>query len=197
MLEFLTSHGQLLGYFILLLGAFVEGESVILTISFLAYQGYFDIRIVMVIAFLGTLCADQLSFFVGRIYGPTILERRPLLRKKSEKVFELLHKYHTSYILIFRFIYGVRNISPFVIGTAGIPVKRFVILNFIAALIWTVISCTAGYLLGYFFADDIEYIIQQAIHYQGLAVGLVLGVIALGAGGVWWYRKTHPPKTED
>lgn len=187
--DFIQQYGQTVGYIILLLGSFIEGESVVLTVSFLAFKGYFNIYLVTLIAFCGTLAADQTMFFVGRAYGPGLLERRPKLKEKSARIFEMLHKHQVVFILTFRFIYGIRNASPLIIGTAGIPVRRFVILNVISAAVWAIISCTGGYLLGYFFSDEIDYVIQQAIKFQHVFVGSIIGLVGAFLLYRWYKRK--------
>lgn len=176
--DFLNQYGPTVGYLILLFGSFIEGESVVLTVSFLAYKGYFNIYLVTLIAFIGTLAADQTMFFVGRAYGPGLLERKPKLKERSKKIFDLLHRHQIIFILTFRFIYGIRNASPIVIGAAGIPVRRFIMLNVISAAVWAVISCGGGYLLGYYFSDEIDYVIQQAIKFQHITIGAIIGVVA-------------------
>ncbi len=190
--EALVQYGPAVGYIVLLLGSFVEGESVVLTAGFFAYKGYLSLPAIMLIAFLGSLFADQLLFFLGRIYGPGMLERKPAFREKAERAFGLLHHYHIWFILGFRFVYGIRTVSPFVIGASGIPVKRFAILNVIAAAIWAVLSCYAGYLLGYFFADEIEYAIGQAIKFQKYTLSGLL--VLLTTVGIYFYMKHKKAK---
>ncbi len=189
MIDFLTKIGPHLAYFILFLGACVEGESVVLTAGFLSYTGFLDLKWVMCISFFGTLFADQILFLIGHWRGTRILARHPSWQKRTKKIFTLLHKYNVLFILGFRFIYGIRTLSPLVIGTAGISIKRFIILNFISAIIWTVISCLAGYMLGYFFADNIEQIIQQIAHYQKTVVMVLVSLVIGGVIGFYFYRK--------
>ena len=136
------------GYWVVFFASMIEGESVILTASILASQGRLDIYKVMTICFFGTLFADQGMFLVGHKWGSKILHRYPSLGQRSARVFEFLKHHHITFILVFRFIYGIRIISPIVIGMSGIPIPRFVLLNLIAAFIWTIISCAAGYYLG-------------------------------------------------
>lgn len=189
MIEFFTAHGPWLAYIILFLGSLVEGESIVLTASFLAYTGFLSLPKVMMIAFIATLCADQILFYVGRFYGPGLLERRPKLKEKSKRIFELLHKYNTPFILGFRFVYGIRTASPLIIGAAGIDIKRFAVLNFLAAVIWTVISCLGGYLLGYLFADMIEDAIHNVGHYQKIVFLSVAGILVFVLGIFYSRRK--------
>lgn len=165
---------QTWGYVAVLLGSMVEGESVILTASFLAAQGYLSIGYVMLIAFCGTLFADQGIFFIGHRYGAGFFERFPRLSKPADRAFRLLHKYGTAYILLFRFVYGVRIISPLVIGASGIGVRRFVLLNFIAAIIWTIVSCMLGYMLG----EAVQHVIVNFKVYQFYFLGFLILIIA-------------------
>ena len=188
MIEFFTTHGPWLAYVILFLGSLVEGESIVLTASFLAYTGFLSLPKVMTIAFVATLFADQTLFYVGRFYGPGLLERYPKLKEKSKRVFALLHKYNTPFILGFRFVYGIRTASPLIIGAAGVDISRFTILNFCAAVIWTVISCLGGYFLGYLFADVIEDVIHKVGHYQKIAFIGVGSFLVIGLG-IFYLRK--------
>lgn len=152
MFEEMVPWVQKWGYVAVFLGSMIEGESVILTASILAAMGYLSIVKVMMVAFVGTLFADQGIYFVGHFYGPAILHRLfakfPNLERPIEHAFGLLKRWNTAYILTFRFIYGIRIISPVVIGAMGVPVRRFIVLNLIAAIIWTLLSCGVGYFLG-------------------------------------------------
>ena len=136
------------GYLAVFLGSLIEGESVILTAGFLASQGYLALYKIILVSFVGTVFADQALFFLGHWSGDWILNRFPSTQKPAARAFRLLHKYNTLYILTFRFIYGIRIISPVIIGAAGISFLRFAVLNVIAAAIWASLSCSAGYVFG-------------------------------------------------
>lgn len=162
------------GYVAVFLGSLIEGESVIFIAGFFAHEGYLSLPKIILVAFTGTLFADQILYFVGRAYGNPFIERFPSFAPRAEKAFRLLRRYDNIFILSFRFIYGIRIISPVVIGASGIGVKRFMILNFIAAIIWSVGSCVAAY----YFA----HIIMEYVH---LMPKIILGVVLLG-GGIWY-----------
>lgn len=142
--EFVRSYG----YFAVFFGSFIEGESIILTAGVMAYKGYLNLFYIIILAFLGTLLADQALFHIGKFYGPSLVQKNSFLQKKSARVFELLKKYDVGFILSFRFIYGIRIVSPILIGTSGVSTKKYTLLNIPAAAIWSILSCCAGYLLG-------------------------------------------------
>jgi membrane protein DedA with SNARE-associated domain len=146
------------GYVAVFLGALVEGESIILAASALAFAGYLNIYYVGIVAFFSTTFAEQTCYMIGRYYGVAIFEKFPRLKAKSEKAFILLKKIDVFFILICRFIYGIRTVSPFVVGASGIPPKKFIPLNILAATIWSVVSCWAGYELGEVIINNFESI---------------------------------------
>ena len=75
------------GYWAVLVGTFFEGETVLLLGGFAASQGYLVLRWVIVVAFFGTLCADQLFFFLGRRYSQATLVLEGTLKYYLETVF--------------------------------------------------------------------------------------------------------------
>lgn len=172
------------GYIAVFLGAIVEGETVILTASALSALGYLNFYKVMAITFCTTVVVDQGLFMVGRRYGPAFFERFPKLRPRADKAFRLLHRFDKWFILLFRFIYGIRVISPIVIGAAHVEHKRFAPLNVLSALIWTGVSCYSGYMMG----DVLEKLLENlevAKHYLMLGVGALV-VIAVA---YWCWKK--------
>ena len=152
-LDLIRHHGDLF-YLITFVWTALEGETFVIFAALAAQQGVLNIEALFVAAWAGSFCGDQLFFFTGRRFGTRILARFPSLQPKLDKIFGWLEKYATAFILSYRFMYGVRNISSIAIGMSHLPWKRFVGLNAIAAFIWAVIFCGAGYLFGGVIADD-------------------------------------------
>lgn len=173
------------GYIAVFLGSLIEGESVILIASVLAHQGYLSLTKIMITAFIGTLFADQALYFVGRYYGPSLFERYPRFKKPAKKAFRLLHHWDSWFILSFRFIYGIRIISPIVAGASGLSPKRFIPLNFIAAFIWTVVSCVGGYML----AETVEELFENFHTIQQYSLYFLIGFVSLVVVGLCVARK--------
>lgn len=172
------------GYIAVFLGAIVEGETVILTASALASLGYLNLYKIMAISFCTTVVVDQGLFWVGRRYGPAFFEKFPKLRPRADRAFKLLHRFDRWFILVFRFIYGIRVISPIVIGAAKIEYKRFTPLNLLSAFIWTTVSCYSGYAMG----DVLEKLLKNleiVKHYVMIGVG----VVAILAVVYWWWKR--------
>ncbi|MEW5729119.1 MAG: DedA family protein [Pseudomonadota bacterium] len=145
----LTQYGYLL-YPIILLWTFVEGETVVIITGAIASEGKWNINVELLalFAFAGSFMGDQLYYYIGRRYGTPLLARWPTLGGKIDWAFHLVKTHPTLFILSFRFIYGIRNIAPFVIGISGVPRLRYAVLNFIAAMIWAHTFAWGGYWLG-------------------------------------------------
>jgi membrane protein DedA with SNARE-associated domain len=182
--EFITTYG----YAAVGIGSFLEGETVVVLGGFAAHRGYLELPWVIVSAFLGTLTADQLYYFIGRIKGRTILEKRPKWKAGSEKVFALLHKHQILLILGFRFIYGLRTVTPLLIGASRVSPIRFIVLNIIGAAIWAIVVGSMGYLFGY----TLEIFIHDVKRYELLFFAALAGI-----GIILWLlhfrkRASHP-----
>ena len=113
------------GYFALLLGTFLEGETILIMAGFAAHRGYLDILWVIVIATLGSFAGDQLYFFLGKHHGWAILERFPSVKPRALKVQALLDRYHMPLIIGIRFMYGLRIAGPLAIGMSSVHWSRF------------------------------------------------------------------------
>jgi membrane protein DedA with SNARE-associated domain len=186
--QLITSYGYLALFF----GTFFEGETVLILGGFLAHRGYLELPWVVIWAFLGTLAGDQLYFYIGRWKGVGFIDSRSRWKSKTARVFKLLHKYQTILIIGFRFFYGIRTVTPFIIGASGISPLRYMILNFIGAGLWAVAIGS----LGYFFGQAAEHLIAEVKQYE---IWFVVGMIALGSlvWLVYWLlsRKEKPGKT--
>jgi membrane protein DedA with SNARE-associated domain len=127
---------------------FLEGESFVILAGAAAYHGALNLPLLIASAWFGSFAGDQFYFFIGRRYGHRLLRRFPKMQVGVDTALELLHKYHVGFILSFRFIYGLRNVSSFACGMSELAWTRFLALNFIAAGVWATAFAGAGYLLG-------------------------------------------------
>ena len=175
------------GYWIVILGALLEGEMVLLLAGGAAFHGYMNVHLVMLISFLGALLHDNLLFMVGRLFGRRLLNASPVWHKRISKVSDLIHKYDNLFIMSFRFVYGLRTITPIIVGNSRIEWKRYAVLVSISALIWAVVVAY----LGFTFAMAMDAIIANFDKYKTyLAFGALFLVVAvIGVLKYWSYVK--------
>ncbi len=188
-IEFLKQVIEQYGYLALFIGTFLEGETILLLAGFAAQSPQFglDLRWVVLSAFAGSLAGDQTAFFIGRHYGRKLVAKSEKWRARSEKIHGMLAKYHEVLILSFRFFYGLRNLTPFVLGTAEISVRKFFLLNAIGAAVWAVAFALTGYAFGSLLENVLTRVIDN-VHHAELAV---LGLVAVAMAVLWVVRRVR------
>lgn len=187
-MEALVAH---YGYLAVLVGTFLEGETILVLAGFAAHRGWLELPFVLLAAFAGSAAGDQIYFTIGRRRGRAWLERRPRLADRVARVAERLRGRESLLIVSIRFLYGLRVALPFACGAAGIDVRRFLLWNSIGAAIWAVSFGTAGY----FFGAGFELLIDDARYYERDAF-----VALLVAAAVWGIfsllRRRRTPRGE-
>ncbi len=177
------------GYLAVLLGTFLEGETVLVLAGFAAHRGYLNLPLVICSAFTGTVIGDQLFYYLGRTHGQVVLNRRPSWRAKVEKSQALIATHQILIILCFRFLYGLRTVTPFTLGLAGVPRRVFIPLNILGASIWSVAIGWAGYLFG----QALETLFGRLKH---LELWIMMGIAVLGLA-IWlvhfWHARQAGP----
>src|SRR5713101_7529926 len=138
-------------YAIAFIWTLLEGETFVLFAGFAAAQGLVDPVLLLVAAWLGSFSGDQCYFWLGRHFGVRLLDRFPRWRHSVDSALHWLERYDAGFILSFRFIYGVRNVSSFALGLSAVRWDRFLRLNFAAAGLWAASFIAIGYFLGHAF----------------------------------------------
>ena len=161
----------------LIVGLLLEGETVMVLAAFMARRGYLELPWVMLIGFAVSFASDQFFFWLGRLQGNQFLEKRPAWRRSLEKAKSLLKQNMTFLFISFRFMYGLRTVLPIAFGISKLSARRFVFLNFIGAVLWTLIFGMAGYLFG----QLMESILTDVGKYE-IWIGLAAAAISVS---VW------------
>jgi len=136
------------GVLAVFLGAAAEGETAAFLGGVFAHRQLIPYWQVALAACLGSFAADQFFFLSGRYATKWSYVQKLLGSEPIARVTRLLEAHPTGFILAFRFIYGIRTISPVAIGVSKVSARRFVMLNAIAALIWGVLITAIGYIAG-------------------------------------------------
>lgn len=144
MAEFISDFG----YWAVIAGTFFEGETVPVLAGFAAHQGFLRLDLVMLCAFVGSFTGDQVWFWIGRRYGKQWLSKHPRSRLAARRVGRLLDRWGDWFVLSFRFLYGLRAVSPVAIALSSISAVRFCLLNLISAAVWAVVVGSLGYVFG-------------------------------------------------
>lgn len=165
------------GYPILFVGTFLEGETVLVLGGVAAHLGYLSIPWVIFWGFAGTLFGDQLYFYLGRRHGSAFLAQRPAWQARIQRVHRIMERYPLLLILGFRFLYGLRTVTPFALGTSRVSYPLFTFLNLVGAALWAI----AIGLAGYFFGHSVDLVLGEIKHYE-----LQLMIFIAAAGTLFW-----------
>lgn len=136
------------GYAALLVGTFLEGESVLLLGAAAAHLGLLALPGVVGAALVGTLLSDQAWFLAGRRGGAPVLARLPGVRGPTGRLLGFMERHPDLLILSYRGLYGLRIATLVLLGMSRIPARRFTALNAVGGVLWAVLIGLAGYLAG-------------------------------------------------
>lgn len=177
------------GLIIVFVGTFFEGEVFAIIGGFLAYRGSHSIQLMIALAFVGSFCGDLAVFLFARYFSNHRWVRRWIRRPKFAKALRLVDRFHAYFVIVNRYVYGLRMPGLIALGLSSITVPRFLILNFIGAGLWAAIFTTIGYVFGYSISsvfarlEAVEHIAIYVI--GGLAVLLALYVGWRQFGPMW------------
>ncbi|MBI1195179.1 MAG: DedA family protein [Gammaproteobacteria bacterium] len=163
------------GYPVLLVGTFFEGETILMLGGLAAQLGYLSLELVIACGFLGSVAGDQFFYFLGRRHGRSLLARRPRWQAGAQKVLKHLERHQVPLLLGFRFLYGLRTITPIAVGLTEIKPLRFILFNIAGASIWATTIGAAGY----YFGRAIESVLGDIRKYELEVMGGIVVIAAL------------------
>lgn len=95
---------------------------------------------------------------------------------------QLLKRYGTAYIFLYRYPKGLRTIGSLPVGLTDISWRRFTLLNAASALTWAILLVGVGYAFG----EVIEDAVMQG--WGAVSIGLLVISVAL----IWLgFRKAY------
>jgi membrane protein DedA with SNARE-associated domain len=177
--EFLRQYGPI-GIF---LGAGFEGQTALIVGGILARQHILQLWLVLVCATVGSGIVDHLLFVAGRRFRTHRWVVRATQQAAFARALKFIEKYPISYILAFRFIFGLRVASPIAIGVSQVPTWRFAVLNIAGAVIWA----TAFTMAGFIFGEAIHNLLGKG-HHAGRWTLLAAGGVVVVVGIIWAVR---------
>ena len=171
------------GYPALAVGVALEGETVVLVAGYLAHNGHFRLPLVILIAWGGAFASDQFWFAVGRREGATFLAKRPRWASQADRVRRFLVRYRFVAVIGYRFLYGMRTVTPVVIGASGFAPRRFFLLNLLGTCLWG----ASVAVVGYYFGNALELFVTDAKRFELPAVAAILLLACVA--WVWRLRR--------
>ena len=165
----------------LVIWPFLPGDSLLFVTGTLAAAGDMDIATVIAVLIAAALTGDNVNYWIGRLVGPKVFhyERsrwfNPAHLARAHAFYE---RHGGKTIILARFIPIIRTYAPFVAGVGAMPYLRYLGFCIVAALLWVVSLCLAGYFFG-----------NIPLVKQNLSIVIVLIVlVSISPGVIAWLR---------
>jgi len=142
------------GYLAIALAVFFGGNAVVFIAGIIAHNGVMPLPYVLIAAICGIFIGSQSMFYCGRFINKrfrSLLERQAVV-SKTTKINKYLKKSPFFAIIMFHLLPGFRMVAPIILGVLRYTRSKFVIYDFIAAVL---VTAFIG-LLGFGFSHAIE-----------------------------------------
>lgn len=160
------------------LGLPLPEDITLLSGGYLCHMQKAHLPLMMVVGFVGILAGDSIIYGFGRRFGkskagsrPTGFFARIVTPEKRARVQALFAKHGPKVVMIARFLPGVRAVTYFTAGSAGMRYRWFILFDGLAALV----SAPAFVFLGWKFGDQMDLVLEK------IKKGQVTVLIAVGA----------------
>jgi membrane protein DedA with SNARE-associated domain/membrane-associated phospholipid phosphatase len=171
------------------IGLVAPGETALLLGGLVAGQGQVDVLTMIAVVWACAVAGDLTSFFLGRRLGRGFMVKHgakvQITEARLEQVERFFDRHGGKAILIGRFVGLVRAVAPFMAGSSGMPLRRFLPYDVIGAGLWGSTFVVLGYIFWQSFSQLVDYAKKGA-----LALG---AVIVLVVAIVWLVRWVRDP----
>ena len=154
-----------------------NSDLTLIAASVLAALGYFQLKILMILAWLAILGGDSVAFFVALKWGKQLLRIRPfswLFTPEKIAVGEnYLNTRGTKFLFIVRFLPLIRTVLFFAAGCLRVKPRTFYLMNGTASAIY--VPLLMG--ISYYTSENIDEVISVLKHFQ---FGLLIALVAVG-----------------
>jgi membrane protein DedA with SNARE-associated domain len=162
--------------------AFLPGDSLLVLTGVLIYEDVLVWWIVIPLLIASSFLGTWLGYLQGKFFGHTKIYHRLMSHVDEEhrdRAFRLLTKHGILTLICARYIAFVRTVYPCLIGVAGVPLRKFLSINFISSILWVLPLVGFGFAISH--SSLVERYKQQflgVVIYLPLVL-LIIGVIAL------------------
>ena len=170
------------------LGFFSPGQLIVLITGFFVKQGSLNFGLSFIVIFLAAFVSDLSSFILGRKFGISFLSRGKLKlfisAKHISKTKNLFKKHSAITIIASRFNSLTRSFGPFIGGSSGLKLSKFVFLNLLGSFSWSLFYLLLGFLFWNIYGIISKYINE-------IIIVSILAIVFL----VYLYKLANKKKT--
>ncbi len=169
-------------------GLLIPGETAIVIGGFVAGQGEIDVILLIAIAWSTAVAGDLVSFALGRRLGREFLvkhgPRVQITEQRIEHVEHFYDRHGGKAVFLGRWVGLVRAVSPFLAASSGMPLRRFLPYDILAAGGMVTVFALLGYIFWHSL-DKVLEIARKGLLALGITIALVVAIVA----AVQWLRK--------
>ncbi len=164
--------GFAFGESIVVLGLLVPGATFVVLFGFVVSQGMYHFTDAVIVASVGAILGDILSFALGR-KGIDPAKRFPRLFAQDtvDRAEKFMKEYGVAGVFFGRFIGPLRPFVPFIAGVFRMRLRSFMAMNVSSAVVWATAYLAIGFFFGQFWTS-----IHRGLRWVGL--GIVMIVVA-------------------
>ena len=155
MIDFFIEH---FSYGILFLWSFLEGEIGLTLAGYMIEQGKFDFSKVFLITVTGAFISDTILFLSGRFFKSKTERLLKNYDKKLQRVENWFRRVGSWIVVFERFIYGTHIPALLILGVSGFKFWKFLLLEIIGVVLWSVTFTALGYYFGQTVIDILTFV---------------------------------------
>lgn len=125
-------------YLVVLIAAAVEGEVAYIGAATLVAAGQLSAAGVCVAGAVGAAIGDQAYFYLCRGRLQQWLHRHEAIRRRAAPLVDRVRRHDWLMVFLIRFAPGLRIAIAVACAWAGVPARRFTLINFASAVVWAV-----------------------------------------------------------
>jgi len=175
------SYIQGISYVIMFCLFLIEGPIFNYVVGFASSLGFFNIFIVLLLAVAGNVIGDIIYFFLGRIWGTTLIKKyleRSINSSKTQKIKTYLKNNPGKTIFVVKTAPLVPVPGLILIGTTNIKFKNFLYYSIVFSVIQCMIMVFIGYYSGKLFGLLFSYV-KYSSYLIGAFIILSIGIYFL------------------
>lgn len=152
----------------------LPGETTLLFAAFLAFSEHrLTLWGIIVVGVIACTIGDNLGYWIGYHGGRPLLERQKRFFHLSDEHLRRGERFFSRYgsftVFFARFVFGMRIIAGPLAGVLNMPWRKFLVFNFLGALLWVSVVTS----LGYFFGSRSEWLMNELQEIE-IALAVVL-----------------------
>jgi len=164
----------------------LPGETTLLFAAFLAFSEHrLTLWGIIIVGVIACTIGDNVGYWIGYKGGRPLLDRQRRIFRISQEHLQrgerFFARYGTFTVLFARFVFGMRIIAAPLAGVLKMPWKKFVLFNFLGAVLWV----TAIASLGYVFGSRWDWLTTELEELQLFFAAIAVVVLLI----LWWRER--------